>query len=227
MVGQNPLYTYRKDGVFYFARRVPKDMMELYDETRIVMPPRTKNKKLAETSSASISSRLDEYWMSLRIAKLNIPSHRQEEAASPRQIQLSKALESYHALKGVGKDALFYRSSSHFVDYAIEALGDRCLSKYSSMDSARLRDDLSKRGLSSSSVKRVFASLRSITNLSIKECGLECSNAFANTFVPDKSGRVRRVSVPLSELVLIRKRCVEMDDDRRWLVAFIIDSGRR
>ena len=227
MVGQSPPYTYRKDGVFYFARRVPKDMMERYEETKIVMSLRTKNRKLAERSSASISSRLDEYWMSLRIAKLNIPSHRKEQAASPRRIQLSKALENYHALKGIGKDALFFRSSSRFVDYAIEALGDRCLSEYSSMDSARLRDDLFKRGLSSSSVKRVFASIRSITNLSIKEYGLECSNAFANTFIPDKSDQVRRVPVPLSDLALIQKQCVEIDDDRRWLVALISDSGMR
>ena len=129
MVGQNPPYTYRKDGVFYFARRVPKDMMERYEETKIVMSLRTKNRKLAERSSASISSRLDEYWMSLRIAKLNIPSHRKEQAASPRRIQLSKALENYHALKGIGKDALFFRSSSRFVDYAIKALGDSCFSE--------------------------------------------------------------------------------------------------
>ena len=37
MVGQNPQHTYRKDGVFYYCRRVPKDLLFKYDETRIVM----------------------------------------------------------------------------------------------------------------------------------------------------------------------------------------------
>ena len=95
------------------------------------------------------------------------------------------------------------------------------------MDSARLRDDLFKRGLTSSSVKRVFASIRAVTNLSIKEYGLECSNAFANTVIPDKSDQVRRVPASLSDLALIQKQCVEIDDERSWLVALISDSGMR
>ena len=70
------------------------------------MSLRTKNRKLAERSSASISSRLDEYWMSLRIAKLNIPSHQKEQAASLAAFN-SPGFENYHALKGIGKDALF------------------------------------------------------------------------------------------------------------------------
>ena len=28
MVGHNPQFTYRKDGVFYFSRRIPKDIKD-------------------------------------------------------------------------------------------------------------------------------------------------------------------------------------------------------
>jgi len=43
MVVQNPQHTYRKDGVFYYCRRVPKDLLIRYDEERIVMSLRTKS----------------------------------------------------------------------------------------------------------------------------------------------------------------------------------------
>ena len=60
MVGQNPQHTYRKDGVFYYCRRVPKDLLFKYDETRIVMSLRTKSITAARKSAATITSRLDE-----------------------------------------------------------------------------------------------------------------------------------------------------------------------
>ena len=47
MVGQNPPHTYRKDGVFYYCRRIPKDLLNRYDESRIVMSLRTKHSEEA------------------------------------------------------------------------------------------------------------------------------------------------------------------------------------
>ena len=94
MVGQNPQHTYRKDGVFYYCRRVPKDLLFKYDETRIVMSLRTKSITAARKSAATITSRLDEYWMSIRIAEMNIPSLLTLETATAgnRQIKISDAL---------------------------------------------------------------------------------------------------------------------------------------
>ncbi len=229
MVGQNPPHTYRKDGVFYYCRRIPKDLLSRYDETRIVMSLRTKSSRAAGRSAAAITSRLDEYWMSLRIADLQIPSiisgtnHHDRHAA----ITLSEALEKYHALRGIGKDELFFRASSRFVKYAVEELGDRNLADYSSMDAASFRDHLFKRGLSSSSVKRTFSSIRSIVNFAIRENGLNCSNAFSNTFIPDKDDQTRRLPIPTDCLKKIQTECLRIDDEVRWLIALISDSGMR
>ena len=229
MVGQNPPHTYRKDGVFYYCRRIPKDLLSRYDEPRIVMSLRTKSSKAAGRSAAAITSRLDDYWMSLRIANLQIPSiisgtnHHDRHAS----IQLSEALNKYHTLRGIGKDELFFRTSSRFVKYAIEELGDRNVADYSSMDAARFRDQLFDRGLSSSSVKRTFASIRSIVNFAIRENGLNCSNAFSNTYIPDKDDQTRRLPIPAGCLKQVQSRCVQIDDERRWLIALISDSGMR
>ena len=229
MVGQNPPHTYRKDGIFYYYRRIPKDLLNRYDETRIVMSLRTKNIKAASRSAGAITSRLDEYWMSIRINDLQIPtvidgtSHHDRHAS----IKLSEALDKYHALRGIGKDALFFRASSRFVKYAVEELGDRSVADYTSLDSARFRDHLFERGLSSSSVKRTFASIRSIVNFAIREHGLNCPNAFTNTFIPDKDDQTRRIPIPADCLKKIQYECVKIDDDMRWLVALISDSGMR
>jgi len=59
MVVQNPQHTYRKDGIYYYCRRVPKDLLIRGDEERIVMSLRTKSITAARRSAAAITSRLD------------------------------------------------------------------------------------------------------------------------------------------------------------------------
>ena len=167
--------------------------------------------------------------MSLRIADLNIPSILpvNGQVTAETVITLQQALQNYHSLKGTGKDDLFFRSSERFVRYVIEGLGDRPLDRYNSADAAAFRDQLFEKGLSSSSVKRTFASIRSIVNLSIKEYGLSCENAFAQTFIPDRNDVTKRLPIPTTHLRLIQKACRSTDDDLRWLIALISDSGMR
>ena len=229
MVGHNPQFTYRKDGVFYFSRRIPKDIRHKYEHDRFVMCLRTKSRVVADKSSRAIAARLDEYWMSLRIADLNIPSILpvNGQVTTETVITLQQALQNYHSLKGTGKDDLFFRSSERFVRYVIEGLGDRPLDRYTSADAAAFRDQLFEKGLSSSSVKRTFASIRSIMNLSIKEYGLSCDNAFAQTFIPDRNDVTKRLPIPIDRLRLIQDTCRKTDDDLRWLIALISDTGTR
>ena len=159
MVGHNPQFTYRKDGVFYFSRRIPKDIRHKYERDRFVICLRTKSRVVADKLSRAIVARLDEYWISLRIADLNIPSMLtvNGQVTTETVITLQQALQNYHSLKGTGKDDLFFRSSERFFRYVIEGLGDRPLDRYNSADAAAFRDQLFEKGLSSSSVKRTFA----------------------------------------------------------------------
>ena len=108
MVGHNPQFTYRKDGVFYFSRRIPKDIRHKYEHDRFVMCLRTKSRVVADKSSRAIAARLDEYWMSLRIADLNIPSMlpMNGRVTTGTVITRQQALQNYHSLKGTGKDDL-------------------------------------------------------------------------------------------------------------------------
>jgi hypothetical protein len=56
--------------------------------------------------------------------------------------------------------------------------------KLVSSDAGRFRDYLFERGMASSSVKRIFSTVRAIMNLVIREQGLDRSNVFSGTFIP-------------------------------------------
>ena len=97
---------------------------------------------------------------------------------------------------------------------------------YSSADAAALRDAMLDKGLSIASVKRNFSTIRSIINLTISEQGLDCGNAFARTFMPEQD-RQRRLPIPIDCIRAIQSDCRHMDDDMRWLVALLSDTGMR
>ena len=45
--------------------------------------------------------------------------------------------------------------------------------------------------------------------------------------MPDDEKASTRLPIPDDNLVAIQKECVELDDDVRWLVALISDTGMR
>ena len=94
-------------------------------------------------------------------------------------------------------------------------------------DASVLRDYLFKRGMSSASVKRIFASVKSIINLAIREHELSCTNVFAGAFIPDDTAFAQRLPVPEEVIMSIQEECLAINDENRWLVALISDTGMR
>ena len=76
-------------------------------------------------------------------------------------------------------------------------------------------------------VKRVFSSIRAIVNLAIAEEGLDCSNAFARTYFPDDDNAQSRQPISMEDIRKIQSLCRDIDDEMRWLIAFISDPGMR
>ena len=76
-------------------------------------------------------------------------------------------------------------------------------------------------------VKRVFSSVRSIINLSIREKGLSCSNAFSGTFFPEETDSKIRKPISNSHLKKVHKLCLQEDDEMRWAIALVSDTGMR
>ena len=74
------------------------------------------------------------------------------------------------------------------------------------------------------SVKRVFNYVRSIINLNIREYGLEGTNAFSGTCMPDGFDAPKRKPIPNDILKIIQfsVRHLATDRDGWWLVYLIL-----
>ena len=192
-----------RDGVYYFVRRIPVDMQHHYDKCRLYFSLRTQSKARAVRAAQSITQRLDDYWMGVRLQKLDIPklsvipdwTDRADDAPL-----LSEAVEFYLKLKGHGRSKTFFRGAHRTKEYVIKVLGDRPVSAYSSSDAGKFRDWLLDKGLTVVSTKRVFATIKSIINLTISEHGLNCTNSFSRTFMPDRDDVKQRKPIPIDEI---------------------------
>ena len=69
-----PSYTYTKLGVFYYSRRVPRDLLHHYITGKVVMSLRTKSSVKALHISRSIASKLNDHWLKLRLFEIDIPT---------------------------------------------------------------------------------------------------------------------------------------------------------
>ena len=218
------------NGIYYFIRRVPTDLSDQYKSNKIKISFRTRNPSKANRCARSITQRLDDYWLGLRLQKLDIPAMnliRMDINDTDNGFRLSDALDLYLKLKGIDKDKTFIRTANRNTEYVIQVLGNKSVTAYSSSEAAQFRDWLINKGMGKSTVKRVFSSIRSIINLAIKEHGLEGNNGFLGTFIPDGLRETTRKPIPVDVIRDIQKTCKEIDDDLRWLIALLSDTGMR
>ena len=179
-----------------------------------------------------MAAKLDDFWLQMRLSHLDVPASDRLVKQQPREAftssapKLSDALMKYCALKGTDKGKLFFTVAERNVDYVIECLGDRPIDTYSSSDAAKFRDWLIKRGLSTSSIKRIFSTVRAVFNLTIQEQGLGCSNAFANTYLLSDE-RPKRAVISPEDIKRVQKVCLEIADEKRLLIALLSDTGMR
>ena len=223
-------YLWQKGRTYYFVRRIPKDIQEHYSSSRVVICLKTHIRDKALRLSRSFAQRLEDYWLSLRLSKIDVPAvHllRDKPMTTSTTQSLSEALELYLRLKGTGKDKVFRRGADRNIGTVIQVLGDRPLDEYSSADAASYRDYLLNKGLTTNSVKRNFSTIRSIINLCIQEYGLDCRNPFSRVYLPDLNDGKKRKPIPIENIRQIQKDCMAIDDDVRWLVALISDTGMR
>ena len=148
-----------------------------------------------------------------------------ERATKP--VSLDDASVNYLRLKGNGRSKTFFQGANRSIAYLREAGGDKMVTDMHPSDASVLRDYLFKRGMSSASVKRIFASVKSIINLAIREHGLSCTNVFAGVFIPDDTAFAQRLPVPEEVIMSIQEECLAINDENRWLVALISDTGMR
>ena len=225
---KHPKYTFIKNNIFYFSRSVPVDLRCFYSKPRIIQSLRTKSLTRANKASKHLSHKLDDYWLDLRLKITDVPaSHLLINCDVSSLPSIEEALDLYLNIKGIGRQKLFFTTAQRYIGYMIECLGVRPIDKYSSRDATLLREWLLKKGLSNSSLQRVFSSIKAVINFSILEQGLECQNAFAKVYLPTHTDIKKRHSISTENMIKIKKACLDLDDDIRWLIALIFDTGMR
>ena len=228
MVDQINHHLYRKRGFYYFSRRVPKALLDDYPKPRIVLALKTRHYRDALRQSQILSKRLDDQWFHMQLDAMGLDDVQAKvfqpaKAAAPL---MSEATVFYLKLKGDGKDLVFTRAAQRNAIVLIEALGDKPINEYASSEAGKLRDVLLNKGLAVTSIKRMFGSIKAIINLAMAEHGIEGRNPFSSIYMPDEVQEERQ-PIPLDAIRRIQRDCIAIDDEMRWLLAIISDTGMR
>ena len=226
MVDQFSTYIYQKRGFYYFSKRIPKQLQHCHGKQRIVFALKTKSRAKALKYAQVICQRLDERWLPMRLDAMGLGNVLANDVTSSDAPKLSEALQDYLQLEGVGKSKTFHQASVRSAGVVIEVCGDKACPEYRPTDAGLVRDTLIDRGLSVASVRRSFNTIKAIFNLAIAEHGLDMRNPFASIFMPEGDSK-KRASIPVDTIREVQQSCYVIDDDMRWLVALISDTGMR
>jgi len=237
-------FTFVKQGVFYFTRKVPTDLKDHYTSGKISFSLRTRSSAVARARALKASQQLDEHWHFMRMQSMDLPGKHLLRMGGSRpitmpgslsdqpepeghRISLSEAVAVYLRLKGTNRPATFHRAAERSCGYVIDACGDKDISRYTRADANAFRDALIERQLSGSSITRVFGTVRSVINFAASEIGITLTNPFAGVYYDRKAGVEDRQPLPIEAIRQLQDECRVLDDEVRWLVALVSDTGMR
>ena len=221
-------YVSKRNDIYYYVRRVPLDVIRHYASSRISFSLRTKSLHAALRTAHSVSQRLEDYWLGLRLQQMDIPAIHLVQVGTTHDTSppIMEAVELYLSINGKDGTTL-KRTARRNAEYVAKAIGNKPIASFSSSEAAQFRDWCLKQGMTISTIKRVFGSVRAIINLVMREHGIEGSNAFSGTFMPDRGDASTRQPIPADKLRTIQRRCQTTDDEMRWLAALVSDTGMR
>ena len=232
-------HTFVRNGYYYFSRRVPSDLRDHYSYHRIVQGLRTTSPQKARVQANIASAKLDAYWGQMRLAKSEVigmslvssrPNDNLEVALGPSQPvcpSLLDALAVYLEYKGKGRPKTFRLAAERSCNYVIGLCGNKPLSQYTRQDALHFRDWLVARGLTGSSVTRNFSYLKAVINFALSEYALDVRNPFVGVYHDRSAGVLTRKPIPIEDIRKVQNQCRLIDDDLRWLVALVSDTGMR
>ena len=90
-----------------------------------------------------------------------------------------------------------------------------------------LRQNRGGSGLSVASIRRNFNNINAVTGLVCRELGHAAPATFRGLFFKELGEQTQRLSVPDRQLKLMQTECKIADDEARWLLALIPDTGMR
>ena len=221
-------YLMRKRGIYYLQKRVPKQLIGRYGKQLIRKSLRTTDRKEAVRVASSLVAAMQKEWNEQILSVAPDKSvFAMLEKQTPSVPLLSEAGRFYVEMKGRAEDKRFERYTSRVVSEVIGLAGDKIVSAYTRHDALAFREALLDRGSANATVKRNFECIRAIWNFAAREHGVGVANPFSNMNYGNGRGPIKRKPMPIEDIKKIQALCYEMDDELRWLVALLSDTGMR
>ena len=218
----------KKRHIYYLQKRVPKKLIPTIGREFVRLSLRTKDKATAIRTAGPILAALERDWHYQLFAiptGTNVLDHFGPNANN--EPTLAEAAASYVEMKARAEDRKFTNPTNLVINAIVQQSGNKVISAYVRSDAVRFRDSLIRKGVSSATVKRNLSIIRSIWNFAAREHGINKANPFANMNYGNASGPIARLPIPLSSIKHVQQQCVDIDDDIRWLIGIISDSGMR
>ena len=189
---------------------------------------RTKDRTQAVRISSNLVSALEREWQELRFSVPDGVAASDFLKSGVMQVPtLAEAASTYCDMKGKSGDKRFVGYVSRVVSELSGLVGDKSIRAYSRADALRFRDLLVARGVAQATVKRNFECIRAIWNFTATENAIDAVNPFSNMNYGNGAKPVRRLPIPPEQLRTIQAECRRKDDEMRWLIAVLSDSGMR
>ena len=235
---QRPHYLKLKGKTYYYSRRVPKELQQYSKTARFETCLHTVCRSRAAQQAALLTQELDDQWSILRrrsrneligqlfgtaVSKVD-PTASAKDSTAPL---LTDAVETYVKLKGAGRSQTFEAGARRSTGYLIHICGDKRIDTFARSDANAFRDYLKGRGLSKDSISRNFTNVRAIVNFVLREEGLQPTSVFSGVYLGEGGEAQKRYVPTVSELRKLSNECRAADDDQRWLLALILDTGMR
>ena len=130
-------YVSCRAGIYYYIRRVPYDVRQHYASNRLSFSLKTKSYAGALRAAQSVTQRLEDYWLGLRLQDMDIPAIHLVKAnhvddSSP---VMRDAVDSYILIKD-NVDRIFMRTAQRNGNYTAKLLGNRPITSYSKSEAA-------------------------------------------------------------------------------------------
>ncbi|NBR03179.1 MAG: integrase [Alphaproteobacteria bacterium] len=221
-------YLVRKRGIFYLQKRIPQQLTGHYGRTFVRKSLRTTDRLEASKLASLLVRGLEREWNELLFTVSATGSVYDLLHDKPIALPtLSEARKTYCEMKGRADDRRFVRYTSRVVAEIVQLAGDKVINSYTRNDALLFRDSLLKREVSYNTVKRNFECIRAIWNFAARESGISDPNPFANMNYGNGAAAVKRMPIPVDDLRKVQQLCYRKDDDIRWLIALLSDTGMR
>lgn len=141
---------------------------------------------------------------------------------------LSKILQVYLDAEHLYHSPKYAASIKMVIENAIGVIGDRCIKTIRAIDIKTLTEDGIQRHFSPSNILHHLYLLHGAVKFYLNERAIMLSNPFSRpTVAGAKPGYFLGQAPQQSDLIEITSICLAKDDEIRWLLALLLDTGAR